>query len=177
VFCDSRCGLSDFKCERDEPAVSDLVLGQPELLASGADEDGVAVSDQIPESPDHGERERVERHDVHLGASAAENLICAGGDARHRGTREREEQDPIVGFAFCYSFKMGVSCGERAGRLSDTRSAEHDSEFGLRRYDSLLLRVLRGECHGRSGMSMRPSVSPQTASIADRAIGGCRVSA
>src|SRR5699024_8338713 len=115
------CGLSDFECERDEPAVSDLVLGQPELLASGADEDGVAVSDQIPESPDHGERERVERRDVHLGASAAENLVCAGGYERDRGTREGEEQDPIVGFAFCYSFKMGVSCGERAGRLSDTR--------------------------------------------------------
>ena len=121
------------------------------------------MSDQIPDSPDHGERERVERHDVHLGAWSAENLICTGGDARHRGTKEREEQDPIVGFAFWYLFEMGVSCGGRAGRLSDTRSAEHDSEFGPRRYDSLLLRVLRGECRGRSGMSMRPSVPPQTA--------------
>ena len=49
-----------------------------------------------------------------------------------------------MGFAFWYLFEMGVSCGGPAGRLSDTRSAEHDSEFGLRRYDSLLLRGSAG---------------------------------
>lgn len=49
-----------------------------------------------------------------------------------------------MGFAFWYSFEMGVSSGERADPLSDTRSAEHDREFRLRRYDSLLLRGSAG---------------------------------
>lgn len=80
-------------------------------------------------------------------------------------------------FAFRYPFEMGVSCGERARRLSDSRTAEHDTEFGLRRDDLLLLRVSGGEGHDTSGMSMRPSVSLQIASMTDRAIGGCRVSA
>ncbi|BDZ59315.1 hypothetical protein GCM10025872_29720 [Barrientosiimonas endolithica] len=83
VLCDGGCGLSDLKREWDEFAISDLVLSHSELLASGTDENGVAVSDETPESPNYGERKRVERHDVHLGSASAENFSCARGYARH----------------------------------------------------------------------------------------------